>query len=329
MSKRLPRLLRWLDARRWRNLTIAGLLIALPLIGCVGTDETPLYLITAQPGMSPMPSLPPTPSAAATPTSAPLSPTPVLPTTALAPALATSTTLPSLGYSPVASNRDWTPILQSFDGVVMALVPAGCFSMGSQNGDEEASPTNLQCFERPFWIDRTEVTNAQFGSQGLVPGPDRPRDSVNYLDASAWCAQRGARLPTEAEWEYAARGPDGLIYPWGDTFDPDNAVYVLNAQGQSANVGSHPGGASWVGALDMAGNVWEWTSTLYAPYPYDPLDGRENPDDWDSPRVIRGGSYDNEAPFLRTSTRKAKHPLLEWYGYVGFRCVRPADLQLP
>lgn len=229
------------------------------------------------------------------------------------------------GLTPVAANTAWQPIQQAFDGVEMLLVPAGCFTMGSDSADDDEAPAHRQCLDQPFWIDRSEVTNAEFGSEGLFAGSDRPRDSVSWPEAATYCADRGARLPSEAEWEFAARGPDSLLYPWGAVFSPDVTHFAGNAGGQSAPVGSYPGGTSWVGALDMVGNLWEWTSTLYDqsryPYPYTASDGREDVDDQNSFRVIRGGSLDNEATLMLAVTRKAKHPTGEWYGYVGFRCA--------
>jgi formylglycine-generating enzyme required for sulfatase activity len=269
----------------------------------------PTDTLTAEPSPSPTPK--PTKTLTLTPTIQPF---------------VAATKVPSgfAGPTPGGPLDEWSPVIRNFDGVEMVFVPPGCFTMGSDEGSEDERPAQEQCIEEAFWIDRTEVTNAQFGSEGLSSGPDYPRDSVTFAEAEDYCASRGGRLPTELEWEYAARGPNSLIYPWGDEFDLAKAVYSGNSAGQSAEVGSHPDGASWVGALDMAGNLWEWTSTIYSfAYPYSTTDGRENPADLDSPRVIRGGSYNNPEGFMRTTSRKGKHPSEEWFGYVGFRCMRP------
>jgi formylglycine-generating enzyme required for sulfatase activity len=226
--------------------------------------------------------LPPSVTPTITPTPGPtLTPTAVLNLSALPPTLpATETLIPALGFSRVGANEQWQPMYRDFDGVEMVLVPAGCFTMGSESGGEDEFPSSRQCFDVPFWIDRTEVTNTQFGSEGYFTGPNRPRDTVSYPEAVSHCASRGARLPTEAEWEYAARGPNSWMYPWGNSFEHNFVVYTASADFETADVGSRPEGASWVGAVDLSGNLWEWTSSIYNedyyPYPYDATDGRED-----------------------------------------------------
>jgi hypothetical protein len=217
----------------------------------------------------------------------------------------------------------WSPVVKTIGDVEMALVPPDCFLMGSETGEDDEKPVNLQCFDQPFWIDRYEVTNADYGSVGYWTGDENPRESVSWSEAQAYCAERGARLPTEAEWEYAARGPYAFVYPWGDEFIDENAVSSwLNTARETLPVGSRPDGASWVGALDMSGNVWEWTSTIYADYPYDPTDGRENPDDSTSLRLVRGGSCCSYViADVRSAYRFPADPNLEDPN-IGFRCVR-------
>ena len=178
--------------------------------------------------------------------------------------------------------------------------------------------------QMPFWIDRYEVSNSQYGSLGCEnysAEPEQPRNCVNWFDALAHCQARGGSLPTEAQWEYAARGPENRSFPWGDTFNSDNLSYASSSM---ATVGSYPGGASWVGAMDMIGNVWEWVSSKYSEYPYNPSDGRENLEAGDVLRVLRGGAYiDNNIQTLRGSDRGWDDPMSA-SSVKGFRCVRPA-----
>jgi formylglycine-generating enzyme required for sulfatase activity len=224
---------------------------------------------------------------------------------------------------PVAQNADWTPVFQDFGGVEMALVPPGCFIMGHDEGRRDERPEHEICFERAFWIDRTEVTNAQYGSEGRFAGANRPRENLLWSEARDFCAARGGRLPNEAEWEYAARGPDDLLYPWGNELEVTKLVFDRSNAGETAEVGSKPNGVSWVGALDMAGNVFEWVSSLYAPYPYKGNDGREDLNDTTSPRVYRGGRYSYLDFAASAAIRFRMYPTdRDWF--IGFRCARDA-----
>jgi len=223
----------------------------------------------------------------------------------------------------VARNSEWTPYTRDFSGVEMALVPAGCFMMGSEDGNPDEAPVHEVCFETPFFIDVYEVTNAQHGSSGRFEGTTQPRESILWEDALTQCAKRGARLPTEAEWEYAARGPDGLTYPWGNEFVGGNVVYSGNSGGQTQPIGSRPGGVSWVGAHDMSGNVWEWVADWHdsAYYASSPAVNPQGPDDGEF-HVLRGGSWINDVPEELTSTLRDKSsPVFTW-DLDGFRCAR-------
>lgn len=252
--------------------------------------------------------------------------------TELPPSVETPATSPSteeaaieLALAGVSSNADWMPYTREFDGVLMALVPAGCFKMGSIAGNESERPVHEVRFEEPFWIDVYEVTNEQYGSilcDDFSSAPDQPRLCLNWTDAQAYCTARGARLPTEAEWEYAARGPDGLVYPWGNEFDEDKAVWGYNAARHPSPVGSKPEGVSWIGAYDMAGNVWEWVNDWHSSNYYEKL-----PESVINPQGPNGGTYHamrgssflyEKADGLRASFRDLVNPDVD----DGVRCAR-------
>jgi tRNA A-37 threonylcarbamoyl transferase component Bud32 len=223
----------------------------------------------------------------------------------------------------VEANAEWTPYVEEIDGAAMALVPAGCFMMGSEDGDGNETPVHEQCFDEPFWIDVYEVSRAQYGSDETSPDANRPQASVSWFDAYAYCQNRGARLPKEAEWEYVARGPDDLRYPWGDEFVADYVVYVGNSN-QSMAVDGNPEGASWVGALAMSGNIYEWVNSIYDDYPYRVTLDREasGVSDSSSLRVIRGGSWVTDNPYgLRAANRAKLRPDASNIT-LGFRCAR-------
>jgi formylglycine-generating enzyme required for sulfatase activity len=239
----------------------------------------------------------------------------------------------SLVPSLTPNQSGWTQVERDFDGVPMVLVPKGCLRMGSVTGDDDERPVHEVCLE-PFWIDKTEVTQRQFREHGGVKasanafsGDDRPVESITWFEARDFCALRGGRLPTEEEWEYAARGPNSLDYPWGDELVDAKAVFARSDESGTADVGSLPAGASWVGALDMSGNVWEWTATEYLDYAEDGYveDGEPASSSTVVQRVLRGGSWVNTfTGYLRTSLRfwyMADHPDVD----SGFRCVREYD----
>jgi len=233
----------------------------------------------------------------------------------------------------VSSNDEWTPYSEEINGVEMVLVPAGCFMMGSEDGNDDEKPVHEQCFDKPFWIDKTEVTRAMYrecvdeGVCTVTPDNDystresQPINRVTWFQARDYCEWRGARLPTEREWEYAARGPDHLVYPWGNEFVSGNVIYRDNSDNKTAMVGSNSGGVSWVGALDMSGNVWEWVSTIYKNYPYRSNALWESNDNTHSFRVLGGGSFSNTSIHLRSSNRNGLIPTFD-SDNSGFRCAR-------
>jgi len=233
-------------------------------------------------------------------------------------------------------NTDWAPFAHAFPddpaGAEMALVPVGRFIMGSRDGADNERPEHAQTIAAPYWIDRTEVTRGQYArcvaAGACTETPDnahsqrdtQPINRVTWFQARDYCAWRGKRLPTEVEWEYAARGPSARVYPWGDGWHAANAIYQGNSGNVPADVGSRPMDISWVGALDLGGNLSEWVNSLHADYPYDAT--RENSSDVYGYRVIRGGSFASNALNLRLSHRDWRYPGYEYYT-VGFRCARP------
>jgi iron(II)-dependent oxidoreductase len=238
-----------------------------------------------------------------------------------------------------SQNALWTPQAHDFDDVTMVLVPAGCFMMGTsdetvatltketgRNWFNSETPLHEVCITKPFWLDKYEVTQGQFWAKNgkavkrsIFTGDQRPVERITWYEAHDYCKARGGDLPTEAQWEYAARGPEGREYPWG-TWDAHKAVW--NRQG-TANVGSIPAGASWVGALDMSGNVWEWVGDWYAKrYPnakeFDPVGPSQG-----EQRVLRGGSWlSDSSAYLRSAYRIRNSPD-NWDINIGFRCARP------
>lgn len=237
-------------------------------------------------------------------------------------------------------------------GEEMVFVPADAFWMGSNEGAADERPMH-QVYLQAFWIDRYEVTNAQYaeflnatqGDPGRCGGhiyadtkvenpdshllyeegryvaergyDDHPVTEVTWYGAQAYCKYYGKRLPSEAEWEKAARGTEGATYPWGEEFDPDklNSDYRV---GHTTPVGSYPGGASPYGAYDMAGNVWEWVADWYEAYPdstyRSPFFGHKY-------KVVRGGSWNHPGDDARCARRDIAHPARR-LRVVGFRCAR-------
>jgi formylglycine-generating enzyme required for sulfatase activity len=259
--------------------------------------------------------------------------------------------------------------LRGKDGKEMVLVPAGRFWLGCNDRGGKACRTwegprgemydtciSIECVaaEKPggetyldaFHIDRYEVSVGEYrtflratGHRALpdwaekyAPGEDHPAVGVDWEDATAYCRWAEKRLPTEAEWEKAARGTDGRQYPWGnEPVDGRRANYCDRRCDQqwkdasqddgyqyTAPVGSYPAGVSPYRVHDMAGNVCEWTSSLDKPYPYKADDGREDPKASER-RVLRGGSWILFGTMARASNRISGRPEGR-HGSVGFRC---------
>ena len=237
----------------------------------------------------------------------------------------------------ISHNSDWTPVEKDFNGTIMVLVPAGSFMMGSENGDPDEKPVHIQKFDNPFWIDKTEVTRGAYKkcvsarkcevqpSNKYSEKSNQPINHIDWYEATTYCKWRGARLPTEREWEYAARGSDNLTYPWGNDFNKDKLHSSENLDNKTTSVGNYPNGASWVGALDMAGNVWEWTNSLYKFYPYTQNDNRELTGNEkniinDKRITLRGGSFGYGSDFARSTSRTSLSASLS-DPLFGFRCT--------
>ncbi|MCU0522406.1 MAG: SUMF1/EgtB/PvdO family nonheme iron enzyme [Anaerolineae bacterium] len=227
------------------------------------------------------------------------------------------------------------------DDATMVFVPAGSFEMGRQFGPDDQRPQHTVTLDA-FWIDQTEVSNAQYNQcvatgaceaaeyvddPGLIADP-LPVVGVSWYDADAYCAWAGVRLPTEAEWEYAARGPDNRVYPWGDTRHTRyaNCTEADCADGfeRTAPVGSFPEGASWVGAVDMAGNVWEWVNDWFGAgyYGWSPEANPPGPATGRA-RVVRGGGWEYNWANLRATNRGLHGPGFR-NTYIGIRCAGDA-----
>lgn len=226
------------------------------------------------------------------------------------------------------------------DSMTLVFVPAGEFIMGSEIPFEDEKPIHTINLNA-FWIDQTEITNSMYAKCVNENKCDRPSSenssfnsgyfssekfvnypviNVSWNDAKTYCEWAGKRLPSEAEWEKAARGPNGSKYPWGNTEPKDIYLnYDTNIVDTSA-VGSFPAGASIYGALDMAGNVSEWVSSLYKPYPYDAKDGREDLQSFEF-RVLRGGSWYHNDPDIVRSSYRGWNDSTSADNLTGFRCA--------
>lgn len=245
----------------------------------------------------------------------------------------TATPTPSIG-----STR-----IRPVDEAIMVFVPAGEFMMGSEDRDNDEKPLHAVYLDS-YWIDQLEVTNSMYTLCVRDRACEQPEDSgsltwenyypnthfadypvidVSWENARNYCEWAGARLPTEAEWEKAARwdeeAQEARTYPWGELVDCDHAN-TNQCIGDTVAVGSYPDGISPYGALDMAGNVWEWTADWYADDYYAELV-------YDNPtgpaagtfRVLRGGSFDSHGSDARTTIRTRSIYGQYW---AGFRCAQ-------
>ena len=231
------------------------------------------------------------------------------------------------------------------DGMPLLIVPAGEFTMGSENGEDAEKPVH-KVYLDAFWIDKTEVTNKMYSLCVEDEVCEEPTDKsshirssyygnakydnfpviyVDWIKAKTYCESVDRRLPTEAEWEKAARGPDGYMYPWGNSAPNDSLLnYNNKTTGDTTEVGIFPNGASPYGAMDMSGNVWEWVADWYSATYYASLP-KSNPSGPDSGqfRSLRSGSWFWDEYYARSAFRNKSDPTGEDLN-IGFRCAMSA-----
>jgi formylglycine-generating enzyme required for sulfatase activity len=259
---------------------------------------------------------------------------------------------PTRDFHPEITPPPGETTVSDVDGMTLVYIPAGEFLMGSSDTDPAAEnderPQHLVYLDS-FWIDQTEVTNGMYNmcvQAGLCDPPEQfgsearsdyfsnpeydnyPVIFVSWDDADTYCNWAGRRLPTESEWEKAARGTDRRFYPWGLEIDCTRANYMNESGlciGETTKVGSYPQGASPYGVLDMAGNVWEWVNDWYKEDYYidSPLENPMGPTSGSS-RVVRGGWWKNSLSRLRSANRGYNNPLSADSNR-GFRCARSAE----
>lgn len=300
------------------------------LIACSGPAVAPTFT-SLPPTDTPIPSLIPTFTPSSTPS----------PTATLTPTI-----------TPIPNE------LTDEKGVTMRLVPAGEFTMGSKAEDvlaeckkytndcqlnwfEDAEPLH-QVYLDAFYMDIYEVTNVTYRAcveagaclppiqsnsytrTAYYSDPEFDEFPVIYVDwnmAKTYCEWRGASLPTEAQWEKAARGTDGRTYPWGEGIDCSRANYIYPCKGETTKVGSYESGKSPFGMYDMAGNVWEWVADWYSDtyYQNSPSANPLGPDSGQY-RVLRGGSWDYYGYGVRSAFRLRIDPAFS-DNVAGFRCA--------
>ncbi len=236
----------------------------------------------------------------------------------------------------------------------MVMISAGPFTMGSSDGPDDERPAH-EVTLRAFSIDRFPVTNAQYAEflNAVAASPSAPSRLYDFDDADArihrrgdrwaadggyenhplveapwagalaYCTRARKRLPTEAEWEKAARGTDTRRFPWGSEIPERRRAQYGAGWNETAPVDAFPAGASPYGVRDMAGNAWEWVSSAYRPYPYQADDGREDLKPG-SVRGTRGGGHDSREHEITTTQRGrtlSRNPASGHHN-IGFRCAR-------
>ncbi|MBN8580334.1 MAG: SUMF1/EgtB/PvdO family nonheme iron enzyme [Anaerolineae bacterium] len=287
-----------------------------------------------------------------------------IPSSTSAPATQTATATVEISSTATPTAAPTNIRISAKDGMTQLYIPAGTFTMGGmdvyrENDEQPAHEVTLNA----FWMDQVEVTNGMYGlcvQAGICRPPvevrsdnreeyfgnpefnDYPVVFVTWYDADVYCTWSGRRLPTEAEWEYAARGNDKRNYPWGDELPNEYTANFMNLVGDTTRVGSYAEGASPFGVLDLSGNVWEWVADRYRPdyYSKSTAENPQGPTEdevFNTFRVIRGGSFQEDGLFLRLANRsfldgpnlKAQSDEEAYYGkssfVIGFRCAQAAE----
>jgi formylglycine-generating enzyme required for sulfatase activity len=264
--------------------------------------------------------------------------------------LPTRIILPTLTFTPLPNQTPAPPTpapgigstMTGKDNMTLLYVPAGEFIMGSDDGEDNEKPVHT-VYLNAYWIDQTEVTNKMYSlcvDAGACEGPTSTSSythssyygnarfgnyPVIYVDwnmAKTYCEWADRRLPTEAEWEKAARGPDANIYPWGNKSPDANLLNYNGNIGDTTEVGAYPDGKSMYGAMDMAGNVWEWVNDWYsATYYSSSLPSNPLGPESGQYRVLRGSSWYRFVDVFHSSYRLRNAPDVTYYYVGGFRCA--------
>lgn len=233
--------------------------------------------------------------------------------------------------------------ISEVDGMTQVFVPSGEFLMGTDSRQSQKNRPQHAVTLSAFWVDQTEVSNAMFQKcvdagnckaplmgglnpyYGKAKYKDHPVVYVSWEAAQNYCTWAGRRLPTEAEWEKAARGTDGRLYPWGDTLPNNQLANYDNAIGEPLPVDRYPLGASPYGALNMAGNVREWVADWFNEFFYlsDISENPLGPVEGDT-KALRGGSYLDDENEIRVFNRFFHPPASPGINR-GFRCASDAE----
>ena len=346
VAKRISRL-----SPYWLLLLVIALLVI--LVAVLLNPIAPAQLPTPTQTITPSNTATLTPTETSPPTNT-VTPLPPMDTATLAPADESTAIPSSTEASPPAPSETPTQeglasVIRDESGAEMLLVEAGTFLMGSNTSESDEAPAHILLID-DFYIDKYEVTNADYKVCVDSQNCSLPKNTAFYLSAmdrnhpvvfvswemaDQYCAWRDARLPTEAEWEKAARGTNNFIYPWGNKFDGGALNFcdmdctkswadqsVRDHYTMTAPVGLYPDGVSVYNIFDMAGNATEWVADWYAKdyYSNSPKENPLGPESG-TDRVLRGGSWFDRYLGVRTFVRSHLRPNVA-YNYTGFRCAR-------